>query len=64
MLYCEHGLIDDKYFECAKELEPQQSNLISLIVLTILRFPLLCLMQKLALLISVKPGDIQRPSEM
>ena len=64
ILYCEHGLIDDKYFECAKETEPQESNLTSLTVLTVLRFSSLCLMRKLALLISVEPGDTYRPSEM
>ncbi len=63
-LYCEHDFIDDKYFECAKETEPQESNLTSLIVLTILRFSLLCRMQKWALLISVDSGDMYRPSEM
>ena len=58
MLYCEQGLIDGKYLECAKETEPQESNLISLIVLTILKLSFLCLILKFALLISVEPGDM------
>jgi hypothetical protein len=31
MLYCEQSFILDKYLECAKETESQESNLTSLI---------------------------------
>ena len=56
ILYCEHGLMWSRYLECAKETEPQESNLTSLIVLTILSCSFLCLILKCALLISVEPG--------
>ncbi len=37
MLYCSHVFMEDKYLECAKETEPQESNLTSFTVLTNLR---------------------------
>ncbi len=33
MLYYLHDLIEDKYFECAKETDPQESSFTSLTVL-------------------------------
>ena len=62
--YSAQDLTCVKYLEWAKDTDPQESSLTSHIVLTKDPFPPLCLILKLALLISVEPGEIKRSSEM
>ena len=62
--YCLHSLIEVKNLGCAKDTEPQESNLTSQIVFTKEPSSFLCLNLNLALQISGEPGEIKRCSEM
>jgi hypothetical protein len=64
MPYSLQDLILVKYFGCARDTEPQESNLNSHLLL--IKEPLspLYLILKLALLISFEPGEINRSSDM